>query len=100
MAHVKQAFNFLLCFSAIALTVVVSAFLLLIIYIKLEYIGFASTLNSITLSFIVKVNCDQHGFAIGLVDQVIFFDVGQCLPKQCVTQCIDNCGLACAITCT
>jgi hypothetical protein len=101
--HFQHLFNAFLRFSAVALTVIVvlvarSQFL--IVDKQLQQVGFTPTLDTITVAAFFKLDSDQHGFAVGFINQVFLANIGESLTIQGVTKGVDYGSLTGSIPAT
>ncbi len=93
MAQAQCALDLFLRFTAIALGIIGGGAFFLI-DVELQHTGLASAFDAVVPVIDRKLQAHQHLTIVGLVDEIVAFDVGQCLTKQCIAQGIDNGGLA------
>ena len=97
VAQTQDPFYGFLGLPAVALAVVVRA-LFFAVDIELEHVGLATTLHAVLYTIDRKLQTDQHVFAVGLVDKIVAFDIGQGLSIQGIAQRVDDRGLASTIS--
>ena len=78
VAHIHHCFYGILCFTAVTLCFILG-YLLFVVHIELEHIGFTTALDPVILSVNAKVQADQHVLGIGLVHKVVLADVAESL---------------------
>ena len=77
--HANNAINGFLCHTIFASAFISVGFVdFAVVNIEMQDIGLATTFNLIAIAILFKLHCDQHVFAIGLVQQILFANVGQC----------------------
>ncbi|MNV21583.1 hypothetical protein D3C71_1125220 [compost metagenome] len=99
VGHSENLFNFLLCDLGLTVGLIgIRCVYEVIVDVVFQIVRLATTFNPIVFAIHSIVERDCHLFLVGLVDEVVLFDVRQRNTKNCETNSLNHCGLANAVS--